>query len=137
MTSSQKTIFRLVLVSFYLAYNTPSQTQTADESTVYLIKVLIRPPIARRFIYLAVFRPLDRTRILNVNHRATVNKRLTGQIVRLKVKGRPHTSRVSAHLWDRPFPKPETARFLRLCVALSRRSDRPADASCRAVAITC
>jgi hypothetical protein len=67
--------------------------------------MLIRLPIARRFnsfpAELACNNPF------NVNRRATINSLLSRKIPRFKVKGRSPAGIASAHLWDRPFPKPK------------------------------
>jgi hypothetical protein len=66
--------------------------------------MLIRLQIARRFIsFAASFHATT----FNVNRRATINKLLSRKIPRFKAKGRSQAGTASAHLWDRPFPKPK------------------------------
>jgi hypothetical protein len=52
-------------------------------------------------------RPISCNNPFNVNRRATINKLLSRKIPRFKAKGRSQAGTASAHLWDRPFPKPK------------------------------
>jgi hypothetical protein len=102
-------------LSFYFARDSRSQIQIEAESPMRLSQNADTTPDCSSFQ--KIRRHTSRNNPFNVNRRATINSLLSQNIPRLKVKGRPPAGTASAHLWDRPFPKPKKIPPVRLSLS--------------------